>query len=365
MDNTVKRYYIKNNVLVVSEVMQLLNVSRQMVREYVKKGVLIPAKETPNGMLFLKDDVLEYSKKGYYNQVERSMFKKKEIIGEGVTWRGVAYFENNVSEYENINSVRIYFHEYDALLDNYFTLEDDYAENQLIRVKSPLFVIGFTNGEEIWLDSCNCGYGGEGPHGSEAIMRKIGIDQEKINELFYCKKISYFKENDEWLVEKPEEKTQKIEEKLLREMSDASGTVYLFNGHLVLLENSKYNVYRDDKTHQFIEKYIDFIPQPVSIMVLSKEEAMQTGHCNWNFGNPIYYQVILKDRSGRELWFQRYIDENVPINNQKSIQEILSEVGFDFKNGKKNWTEYIKEWINYKPRLEKMVTINLEEEKIN
>lgn len=365
MDIEAKRLYMSQNVLTISEVTEVLNVSRQMVREYIKKGELTPIKETPNGFLFLKDDVMQFKDKEYYSLLEQRLFKKKEIIGGGVTRKGLEYFRKYLeNDCKDINSVRLYFDEYNSLLDGYFTYIGDYADQRLITVKSPLCVIGLKDGREIWFSSFNCGYMGEGPHGSEKILERLGVEKNLIDELFKCDIISYFKENERWTVEKPNNKTQFIRDRLFGKLSNVTGTVFLFNGNLVLLENSKYGMYWDADQSQFINKYIDFIPQPISVSVLTKDEAIKTGHCKIEFGNVVYYQVILKDRSGREIWFQRYIDENRSMKKQKNVLNILESIGFKIKDSEKNWPEQLKMWLNYTLKEDKSTIFEIENSSI-
>lgn len=361
MDVEAKRFYISQNVLTISEVIEILNISRQMVREYIKKGELTPVKETPNGFLFLKDDVMQFKDKEYYSLLEQRLFKKKEIIGEGVTKKGLEYFRENLeNDCQDINSVRLYFDKYNSLLDGYFTYIGDYVDQRLMPVDSPLCVIELNDGREIWFSSFNCGYIGEGPRGSETILKRIGVKKDLTDELFKYDVISYFKENESWTVEKSNNKTQFTRDRLFGKLSNVTGTVFLFNGNLVLLEDSKYGMYWDADQSQFINKYIDFIPQPISVSILTEDEAIKTGHCRMEFGNIVYYQVILKDRSGREIWFQRYIDENKSMKKQKNVLDILESIGFKIKDSGGNWSEQLKMWLNYTLKEDKSTTFEIE-----
>lgn len=78
------------------------------------------------------------------------------------------------------------------------------------------------------------------------------------------------------------------------------------------------------------------------------------------FGNVVYYQVILKDRSGREIWFQRYIDENKSMKKQKSVLDILESIGFKIKDSEKKWPEQLKMWFNYTLKEDKSTTFEIE-----
>lgn len=49
MNKEYLRDIVKNDILVVSEVSEILGVSKQQINNMIKKGTLIPAKEMPNG----------------------------------------------------------------------------------------------------------------------------------------------------------------------------------------------------------------------------------------------------------------------------------------------------------------------------
>lgn len=50
--------FIKNELINTAEVMQILNCSRQNVFDLIKRGKLVPVKETSKDRLFFRADVL-------------------------------------------------------------------------------------------------------------------------------------------------------------------------------------------------------------------------------------------------------------------------------------------------------------------
>ncbi|PHD71669.1 hypothetical protein COF64_22715 [Bacillus sp. AFS043905] len=73
----------------------------------------------------------------------------------------------------------------DAIERGYFQpSEYEYADGTN-SVDAPTFIIKNQWGKELWLDGCNCGYGGQGPRGSERILKDIGLPAQIINQVFY------------------------------------------------------------------------------------------------------------------------------------------------------------------------------------
>jgi len=50
--------FIQTELINTAEVMQILNCSRQNVFDLIKRGKLVPVKETPKDRLFFKSDIL-------------------------------------------------------------------------------------------------------------------------------------------------------------------------------------------------------------------------------------------------------------------------------------------------------------------
>lgn len=86
------------------------------------------------------------------------------------------YFRKWRYQLTTIRSVTIYFHQLDALCDGHYVIRQKPPYGLYL----PQMVIRDVEGQEIWLKGCNCGYGGEGPRASMAILRACGFDNEEI-----------------------------------------------------------------------------------------------------------------------------------------------------------------------------------------
>ncbi|MFS8215633.1 helix-turn-helix domain-containing protein [Paenibacillus sp. S29] len=63
--------WIQSEIVSTNEAMELLNCSRQNLHSFVKRGKLVPVKETNRERLFLRSDVLE-------RKEEASIYNRKK-----------------------------------------------------------------------------------------------------------------------------------------------------------------------------------------------------------------------------------------------------------------------------------------------
>ena len=99
--------------------------------------------------------------------------------------------------------------------------------------------------------------------------------------------------------------------------------LYSFNQKLILTQENTNFHYTNSISTEILSKYIDFIPQPVSVEFLSKERALESGHFSVAFSKTILYQIIIKDITDRELWIE-YPFEIIPPKEQQSMLELLN-----------------------------------------
>ena len=103
MDNKILKKEIEKNILVATEVADLLKVSRQNIAHLVKTGQLPILRKIPNGYLFFKGDVDEYIMKKNIG----FEYETREIYGHGSTYQSLEYFKNNLAHKKNIDSIYI------------------------------------------------------------------------------------------------------------------------------------------------------------------------------------------------------------------------------------------------------------------
>lgn len=114
------------------------------------------------------------------------MLLRKRIYndgGYGVTKHSLIFFQKHLADIGDIQEV---------LVKNSYDKKEDKWNLFTMKIKGEKGVI--------YLSGCNCGYGGEGPHGTYEIIKKIGITNKSFWEtkIPYHDKIKWIKVNGKW-----------------------------------------------------------------------------------------------------------------------------------------------------------------------
>lgn len=113
----------------------------------------------------------------------------------------------------------------------------------------------------------------------------------------------------------------------------------------------------DTQPIDFLSKYSFFVPQPVSVTFMTRAIAKETGHYISSTLGSTYYPIIIKDVTGRELWLDYFLDEDIPISKQQDLQTILKEMGMNItKEDSDKLTVRLKKWLSIEPRIVDKVT---------
>lgn len=338
--------YLQKNVLLTGEVGELLGVSKQQVSNLVKQGKIKPFKYNANSSLFLKSTIDEYMAK----KLSKNMYRKNEIIGEGNTFKTRKHFDSIKESHKNIQEVHLYLNSQEAIFDGYYCLEGHYQRDALLRLDAPTCVLKLDNDEEIWYDGFNCGYGGTGPNGSYRLLIELGVVDELASQVFKTSKLSFYKTHSEWEMVN---RTTSISNK---DYPVTDSNIYMYNDRLVLVQNRPEKHKLDTQYEEFIDKYSFFIPRPVEIAFLSREEALNTGHVIANCNYCGVYQIIIKDISGSELWLDYKLNENQSISKQQNLESILKKIGITIPENKETLSERIKNWLGIAPVVADRIT---------
>lgn len=340
------RKFINYNVLTTAEVGEILQITKQRIVNLVKSEELLPVKQTTQGMLFLRADIEAYRKKKNYGIREYYSRRYTPIYDySGSTNKSINFFENNRDKLGEISAIFIYFDEYDAALDNFYIPSEDEKYGELQFIDSPHMVIRDTNGQEIWLGGCNCGYGGEGPHGSIHILEKmkkekdIILDKKELDEIKYNRIVKIFKESDgTFEIIAHDSPMEKISNNNSNNLN-----LFLFRNNLVLVEDTHSMWNRSNFSD--LEKYKDFIPEPVQVKLFNTyDQAREEGYVKLerSFQDSVY-RLIIFDASGRQIWLNPIIDDTKPLKYQNNLVEILNYCGFDVEDEK--LSEKLQRWL--------------------
>ena len=206
------------------------------------------------------------------------------------------------------------------------------------------------NDEEIWYDGFNCGYGGTGPNGSYRLLIELGVVDELASQVFKTSKLSFYKTHSEWEMVN---RTTSISNK---DYPVTDSNIYMYNDRLVLVQNRPEKHKLETQYEEFIDKYSFFIPRPVEIAFLSREEALNTGHVIASCNYCGIYQIIIKDISGSELWLDYKLNENQSISKQQNLESILKKIGITIPENKETLSERIKNWLGIAPVVADRIT---------
>ena len=246
------------------------------------------------------------------------------------TRKCVKYFEKHRSQMSQIDAVFVYFNKLDAILDDYYEISYTSGFGEFKNLDNPLIVIKDVYGKEMWLGGCNCGYGGTGPHGTADILKYLvqegtlpesKFTKDYIEKLIWNRKIS-IKRNEKgiWEVNTSQSSFDDI---------DSGASLYSFNDTLVLIQEPNY--YKNESALKVIAAYKAFIPKPMNVKIFPTDEmAEDEGFVLIrNVGNirKRIYNIIITDKSGRQIWLHSYFKDKNVINNP-SIKSILESCGF-------------------------------------
>ncbi len=346
------REIAKNNVLATDEVCDILGITRQQVSNLVKKGKLEPLKTTKSENLFWKPEILTMLQRRKCITTEDL---HHEILGS-TTRRAISAFYELGIDKEDVYEIYVYFEDMDAIQDGFFCLQNEYIPDVLCPINAPTFVIIMYDGTQYWFNGLNCGYGGEGPNGTETVLRDLGVAEKKIetiNELICVSARIHIKRNGtKWDIES---NARTYEEVQIGHKFPAH--FYMYNRSIVLVQTEyspQYWMRIEENPIEYLQVYERYIKDPSQVVFLSREDALETGHFVSSMGFTVIYQLIIKDISGKELWLSYPVEEK-PIQKQQKLIDMLESMGMTLKD--RNLPDRIKEWLFRTPRLTSCVAM--------
>lgn len=336
--NQLHKYY-NRNLLFTNEVAAQLNVSKQTISNLHKNGELVPVKESPNGNVYLWQDVLAYmTKKGLLQSCRpnppKYFFKK---TGPSHIRK---YVEGSLQNLSKIVRVLIFFDRIDAAAENFFIPNEERRQGDLQAVDVPNMVITNEDGTEMWLMGCNCGYPGTGPRLSYDILKMIGIEEDIRSMVFNHRIVKYILDEDgHWdafgIDSHFDRNSLKSDEDYF-EYQRTHANLYWHRDGLTLIQDGKWYQKRSSNySLEVLTKYASFIQNPVEfILFQNSEQAIEFGYFDPSgdsgsgpYGVP--YRLIIKDASGRQLWLNPRIEDNKHISKQPQLLPLLQTCGFD------------------------------------
>lgn len=292
------KLFVETQLVTFSEAAEWLQVTRETFRDWVEEGKIRPFTEH-RGQLFHWRDVRALRRDlGLGETTDADRLIDEHI---GVTRYSRAFFEENRHRLDKIDKVFIYKNDSDAAWDGFYRPHRDrYKDGDFEQLEFPHMVLRDIHGKEMWLYGCNCGYGGEGPHGSMEILEKLGFEESLREEVRYSRVVKFFRRKDDsW------------------EFIGRGPTPFvepcMYRGNLAVM------VEYDDPTS--LKWLRSFILDPVQLQVFeNEEEAKDYGYDTgsiYEFRDD-WYPIVVEDLSGRlalirHSLYQFKIKEHLPF----------------------------------------------------
>lgn len=301
------RLFIETQLVSFEEAAEQIQVTQDQLKSFIKEGMIEPFVKKRGSILFHQRNVEQMQKQV---ATERKGTESEYFIDErkGITQYSKSFFHDHIDKLGDISHIFIYFYEADAAKDGFYRLERSDKERGNFRdLESPNMIIRDTQGKEMWLYGCNCGYSGEGPHGSKDILAELGFPKEQQDHIFYHRVVKYFrKEDDSW--------------EIIGHGPSPFKYPRLYKDSLAV------RISFDDPLD--ITWIRSFIPDPIKFQVLENvEEANDQGFIPhpWELRDRHWYPFVVTDRSGRTALIK-------PSENYKADEyiPILLDL-FDFK----------------------------------
>lgn len=345
---------ISGEVLVPSEVAALLGVSKASVSNMIARGTLVPIKTSMGSSLFLRSEIEDYKNK----RAHKNVLVPATIIGGGVSACDRYVQENYTSEVvDKAIGIFIYFFDEDAIEDRFYSPSQVPKQNRLTAVDVPHLVVRFSDSREDYFASYNCGYGGTGPSHTYRLLTDVfGVAPDIANAVYHSRILKLYKE-DEWKIAMQVDRDYGDIQSIQEEHQFFASRYYMYNGNLVVCKSRvgdmwmRHKISEQTKLEDCLYDYFGFLRNPSSICLYSREKAIETGHYDASFtGSVIAYQIIVKDDSGREVWLDYEIDEDMPLAKQSTLMSLMHSLDIRLESD---------DIANYPPFIKTLLTKNI------
>lgn len=231
---------------------------------------------------------------------------------------------------ETVKGVYVFFNEWDAILHDFYNIEAEENDDVLVNINAPRMIIE-TEDQDYWFDGFTCGYAGIGCGGTQKVLMKLGIlvrDEYPVNEEIQSYRVlHYFKSHGVWTYSGEDSKRDVYDR-----FADANEGLYRRNGHLVLTQgdllrkNKMWEV--EESEYEWFTASDYFLKKVKSVEILTKEEALSTGHVTHWLSKDMIYQIIVKDSENKELWLTYPFEDIVP-EKRKNFVKYMVHLGVD------------------------------------
>ena len=320
----------------------------------IARGTLVPIKTSMGSSLFLRSEIEDYKNK----RAHKNVLVPAKIIGGGVSACDRYVQENYTSDVvDKAIGIFIYFFAEDAIEDRFYSPSQAPKQNRLTAVDVPHLVVRFDDETEEYFSAYNCGYRGTSPSHTYRLLTEVfGVAPDIANAVYHSRILKLYKE-DGWRIAMQVDRDYGDVQSIQEEHRFFAARYYLYNGNLVVCKSRvgdmwmRHKISEQAKLEDCIYDYFGFLRNPSSICLYSREKAIETGHYDASFtGSVIAYQIIVRDDSGREVWLDYEIDEDMPLVKQATLMSLLNSLDI--------WLES-DDITNYPPFIKSLLTKNI------
>ncbi len=348
------RRMAKENVLTTEETCRILGRTRQQLNNLLRQKKIEVFKETSNSNLFWRPDIYELRRK-----LERECPRRyHEILGYS-TKKSLEAFHRLKLNKDDVEEIYVFGNWADAIQKNFFNVCGEEMPDTLTNIEAARFILVMKDGEEHWFGALTCGYCGEGCRGTQIVLEELGVldscenDGSQVASIISGNRIVHFyREGGYWQIEN-EVSVVDDEDSFRWEKNGilmAECDFFRYNGRLVLTQGLRVKMTLGDvrvPDIEVLEKCFFFIPNPVSVELFSKEEALRSGRYRFTRAETYIYQICIRDSCERELWIA-YPIEDVITTKPQSMRDLFGALGIEVEE--ETLTDKIRIFLGICPR---------------
>lgn len=234
----------------------------------------------------------------------------------GITRRSIALFRESRGEFDAFVEAWAFKWEQDAVEHGFFQVHEsgDQPEVHLHHTESPGLVLQDAVGHQLWLSGCSCGYGGEGPSGSQTVLREAGFSKDAIEAIPYYDVLHLRSDSPEPTV---------IRKRSLYDFGGIDGDSYrISDDRMFAFDQRPVIVTKVGYGHKGLEDLLSkcdrygqsWVDSPrTAVLWLDDDQAKEHGYYyEPGQGLSQTYNLIVSGLSGRQLWMWVRNDEELP-----------------------------------------------------
>lgn len=337
--NDVKKQYLKDNIISTNEACEYLNISRQTLYNYVNQGKLTPLKQqSGSSSIYYFPDVCSLKNKLYDDNIQSVNDIPHKVFKECDFGNVFTVLKREIPDISSVVSIKLYGNSENAVADGYFYIKCHSSPNLPTYAYGPHCVITLNNGKEKWFDSKDFGANRIPSAKLILLLKELGIEDTLINVLFKFDIVEYYQENKQW--------KYRVEElQPLHSLHINTAAYFLFKNSLILFFGIAYDLFflSDIEPDYLINSLRCFVPNPESIRFLPRDYALSSGRYIMSYKGESIARMILRDESGREVWFPQIHSDISLVENRGNISDIFYEWGLSSmikqckKEENRNW----------------------------